>query len=161
MSSVFLSIRPEWVQKIKSGEKTVEIRKTHPQIETPFKCYIYETQGTYEVYHKGAMTKYAQGSGKVIGEFICSEITPLFSICKDNWELLLGSGHDYHKAIVTKQACMTEDMLRAYANHRNCYAWHISDLKIYRKPVDISSFSLSRPPQSWRYVKDIGYKKAV
>ena len=41
--AVLLSIRPEWCEKILSGEKTVEIRKTRPKLEPPFKCYIYCT----------------------------------------------------------------------------------------------------------------------
>ncbi len=44
MKAVMLSIRPEWCEKILNGEKTVEIRKTKPKIETPFKVYIYCTQ---------------------------------------------------------------------------------------------------------------------
>ena len=41
--AVLLSIRPEWCEKILGGEKTVEIRKTRPKLEPPFKCYIYCT----------------------------------------------------------------------------------------------------------------------
>lgn len=29
----------------KSGEKTIEVRKTRPKMATPFKCYIYCTKG--------------------------------------------------------------------------------------------------------------------
>ena len=43
--AVLISIRPEWVEKIARGEKTVEVRKTRPKLDTPFKCYIYCTQG--------------------------------------------------------------------------------------------------------------------
>lgn len=38
-----ISIRPKWCEKICSGEKTIEVRKTRPKLETPFKCYIYCT----------------------------------------------------------------------------------------------------------------------
>lgn len=41
--AVMLSIRPRWVQKIANGKKTIEVRKTKPKLETPFKCYIYCT----------------------------------------------------------------------------------------------------------------------
>ena len=34
--AVMLSIRPKWVEKIASGEKTIEVRKTRPKLETPF-----------------------------------------------------------------------------------------------------------------------------
>ena len=55
--AVLISIRPKWCEKIISGEKTIEVRKTRPKMNTPFKCYIYEC-----------------GNGKVIGEFLCDEI---------------------------------------------------------------------------------------
>lgn len=42
--AVMLSILPKWCAKIASGEKTIEVRKTKPKLETPFKCYIYCTQ---------------------------------------------------------------------------------------------------------------------
>ena len=45
MKSVLISIQPKWCELIASGEKTVEVRKTKPKIETPFKVYIYETKG--------------------------------------------------------------------------------------------------------------------
>ena len=44
--AVLISIRPEWVEKIARGEKTLELRKTEPKLETPFKVYIYCTAGT-------------------------------------------------------------------------------------------------------------------
>ena len=57
--AVLISIKPKWVSLIASGEKTVEVRKTSPLIETPFRCFIYETTA---------------GRGKVVGEFICDKI---------------------------------------------------------------------------------------
>ena len=41
--AVLLSIRPKWCEKIARGEKTIEVRKTRPKLETPFKAYIYCT----------------------------------------------------------------------------------------------------------------------
>lgn len=45
--AVMLSIRPKWVEKIANGEKTIEVRKTKPKLDTPFKCYIYCTLPKY------------------------------------------------------------------------------------------------------------------
>lgn len=42
--AVLISIRPEWCAKIANGKKTIEVRKTRPKLETPFKCYIYCTK---------------------------------------------------------------------------------------------------------------------
>lgn len=41
---VLLPIKPKWCELIASGKKTIEVRKTRPKIETPFKCYIYCTK---------------------------------------------------------------------------------------------------------------------
>ena len=72
MKAVMISIRPEWCEKIASGEKTVEVRKTRPKIEPPFRCYIYCTVGdgaTGDILPNSGVT-----CGKVIGEFVCDKI---------------------------------------------------------------------------------------
>ena len=43
MKSVMLSIRPQWCELIANGKKTIEVRKSRPKLDTPFKCYIYCT----------------------------------------------------------------------------------------------------------------------
>ena len=43
MKAVLISLRPKWCEKIASGEKKIEVRKTRPKLQTPFKCYIYCT----------------------------------------------------------------------------------------------------------------------
>lgn len=43
--AVMLSIHPKWCEKIVNGNKTIEVRKTRPKLDTPFKCYIYCTSG--------------------------------------------------------------------------------------------------------------------
>lgn len=44
MKSVLISIQPKWCELIANGKKTIEVRKSRPNIETPFKCYIYCTK---------------------------------------------------------------------------------------------------------------------
>ena len=55
--AVLISIRPEWCEKIINGRKTIEVRRTRPKMNPPFKCYIYKC-----------------GNGKVVGEFLCDQI---------------------------------------------------------------------------------------
>ena len=43
--AVLISIRPKWCEKIINGEKAIEVRKTRPNLKTPFKVYIYCTSG--------------------------------------------------------------------------------------------------------------------
>ena len=47
--AVLISIRPKWCEKIIGGEKTIEVRKTRPKLQTPFKCYIYCAAGMAEL----------------------------------------------------------------------------------------------------------------
>lgn len=44
MKAILMSIRPKWVEKIANGEKTVEVRKTVPKCDQPFKVYMYCTK---------------------------------------------------------------------------------------------------------------------
>ena len=98
MKSVLISIKPKWCELIANGKKTVEVRKTKPKLETPFKCYIYCTNiKPYlvwgDVFQGDWVTKFTSISGynrkdaeeiwdvfngKVIGEFVCDEIIEFY-----------------------------------------------------------------------------------
>ena len=87
MKSVLISIQPRWCELIASGKKTVEVRKTKPKLETPFKCDIYETQGKLKWCNKCQDTDCErpypncachEGWGKVIGEFVCDKIDDFY-----------------------------------------------------------------------------------
>lgn len=156
MKSVMLSIKPKWCELIASGRKTIEVRKTRPKLETPFKCYIYCTK---EFYRKG--DGYFQGKyyGKVIGEFVCNKIDRL-AVCgydNRNTELLRVddnlTAYDLDYDYLNK-CQLSLDNLKKYSNGSGLYGWHISDLVIYDKPKEISEFAMTRPPQSWCYVEE-------
>ena len=99
MQAVLISIQPGWCELIASGKKTVEVRKTKPKLETPFKVYIYCTQGEalaypclnnpkFAIHRKNNSTlqgrqmtakerersDHSYANGKVIGEFVCGRI---------------------------------------------------------------------------------------
>ncbi len=73
MKAVMISIQPKWVEKIVNGEKTIEVRKTAPKLETPFKCFIYMTQGKLKDLGDYSQWIY-ENRMKVIGEFTCDKI---------------------------------------------------------------------------------------
>ena len=146
MKSVLISIQPKRCHRIIDGEKKIEVRKTKPKLATPFKVYIYCSAGSYDWRKDIWATAYFPPSGEctnmsqmVIGEFVCDCITPLYNVCTDEWRLLRGGLHEIEKQLVG-MACLTEEELREYANGKYCYAWHISDLKIYDKPRELSEF---------------------
>ena len=43
MKAILLSIKPEWAEKIYSGEKTLEIRKSVPRCTFPAVVFLYES----------------------------------------------------------------------------------------------------------------------
>lgn len=42
--AVMISIKPQYCELIAAGMKTIEVRKSKPQIQLPIKCYIYMTK---------------------------------------------------------------------------------------------------------------------
>lgn len=44
MKAILQSIRPQYCELIAAGKKTIEVRKSKPQIQLPIKCYIYMTK---------------------------------------------------------------------------------------------------------------------
>ena len=170
--SVLISIKPKWCEMIANGKKTVEVRKSRPKLETPFKCYIYCTteRNLNEIlWTSGIIGKLAdKANGKVIGGFVCDEITKFAIDPKyDNLTLIA----------MAKHSCLSKPQLENYTSGYWLYGWHISDLVIYDKPRKLSEFShykkvdwwdyghhtnkpqwelryLERPPQSWCYVEE-------
>ena len=201
--AVMISIRPKWCRKICSGEKTIEVRKTRPKLEPPFKCYIYCTKAKErligilkdgdenygETYHgKPVFIKQDEGSvcdmwgnrQKVIGEFTCDRI---YKIDKDSTDFLFKAGGLSVYKQAAEEKCglcvaMTDDELHGYLGHCQGYGWHISNLKIYDTPKELSKFSrpfencidkvcdefgcascengghIKHAPQSWCYVEE-------
>ena len=165
MKSVLISIKPKWVDKIASGEKTIEVRKTVPK-EVPFKAYIYCSYGDMKTNY------YLKGRGEVIGEFICDKVY--------KWGYDYCDGVDIDDDLIV-DTCLDRENINIYAKGKTLYGWHISDLKIYDKPRELSEFRkpcpygdslcqvceyysdysgecrniITRPPQSWQYVKEL------
>jgi predicted transcriptional regulator len=177
MKSVLISIQPKWVEKIANGEKTIEVRKTAPKCEVPFKCYIYCTSAKPYLYreanppfklfldsdlYEGNGYDDRLFSGKVIGEFVCDWITEINPSCDIN-----GCVNQYihgYPAILGEDDCLSFNEMKAYLGNKKGYDWHISNLEIYDKPKELSefftpmgkrpSYMVERPPQSWCYVEE-------
>lgn len=132
MKAVLLSIRPQWCDLIIRGIKTIEVRKNRPNLETPFKCYIYCTKDQHGWFHFG---KKARLDGFVIGEFVCDKIS-IFRPKSITLE------HEFKK-----RSCLTVQELIDYADTKNehIYAWSISNLIVYDEPKQLSSFNKPCP----------------
>ena len=168
MKSVLISIQPKWCELIASGQKTVEVRKTKPKLETPFKVYIYCTIGDGA---KGDILPRSRVTcGKVIGEFVCDDIAKILNFVT---HFGVEGRPESELNTIARASCLDYmDMLGYFGTDKDGYAWHISDLKIYDNPKKLSEFcsydarlsidengfpmpthAITRPPQSWCYVK--------
>lgn len=179
MKSVLISIQPKWCELIASGQKTVEVRKTRPKLEPPFKVYIYQTKHRE---HNGP----TYSDGKVVGEFTCSQIFPIRVF--EN-----GCIQDYMGHYMERSLVPYDDIAAYIGKEKTGYGWRISDLVIYDQPRSLTGFyhycgddpkcdgcellyysntecgkeefccsnmygckTLKRPPQSWCYVVEGG-----
>ena len=181
LPSIMQSIKPFHCGNIAAGRKSYEVRKTKPNVSTPFKAYIYCTRDK-EIFYKNRYSKdfkvykpkfykdteilvrqegHTIFNGKVIGEYICDEIqewvfdneyTRSYDISDDDLAL----------------TCLTQEQLWEYGKGKTLYGYHITNLKIYDEPKELSEFKghkrmwygsiylpLTRPPQSWCYCEEV------
>ncbi len=154
--AALISIKPKWCEKIINGDKTIEVRKTRPKLDTPFKCYIYCTlQGCNEFFRVdlgGDVAKWNRGKwwdrkGKVIGEFTCDRVYELETKARGGSYYV--KGEDRLTACeVAQQSCLTLKDMHDYLHAQTGYGWHITDLRIYDAPRELSEFRRACP-NSW------------
>lgn len=181
---VLISIRPEWVSKILTG-------KNRPNMETPFKAYIYCTAGnlSYKVNGvNGGMVCNVSGGKIVVGEFVCDKITWLTHIGFSGLSgIRLAAMYDRYtidSSFDFSESCLTAPQIEKYLGGKDGYAWHISDLKIYETPKELTEFhtwkkckscsktgyestaciydencmvpvAITKAPQSWCYLEEL------
>lgn len=169
MKAILLSIRPEWCDLIIRGAKTLEVRRTRPKLETPFRVYVYCTKAPQqlitifkdgeetmdgEIHHgKPVFVKFnkllpdsVRGKTQVvIGEFICDDIRrigPEYCIVKEDIETAIAGSCLSIKQVKEYAGW---DIGMNYADMKDLYGWHISGLKIYDKPVKLKDFWAIQP----------------
>lgn len=175
MKSVLISIQPKWVEKIANGEKTIEVRKTAPEV--PFKAYIYCTKAKPYLYREANLpfelfldSQLYKGdgyddrlfSGKVIGEFICDKVDKIIPL-----------QHTYYNYIglpianITEygiwnddlaQMCLKKKEIYNYGKGKMLYGLHINNLKIYDKPKKLREFYTKKTCNS---CKKSGYESTA
>lgn len=178
MKAVLISIQPKWCELIAIMWKLLEIRRTRPKLETPFRCYIYQTRKRWLYKLLAPLKSFAWvqtlilGQGNVIGEFVCDYIEDF-----KNFDFEI----DALRRHIKLNGCMDYDEIISYLGNEKCgYGWHISNLKIYDTPKPLSDFKpwnreckcsdlglaipkceechacrVVRPPQSWCYVEEL------
>ena len=185
MKSVLISIQPYYVFLIIAKamgwsidkEKTIELRTTRPRDKNwnnLVEIYCSKNKKSFNQIPKEYQPLMQSFLGKVVGKWFCNKIDSYVAHedNKDYWDLSVKEWED-----LKRKSCLTIPQILEYSEHSdNLYGWHISNLKIYDKPKELSEFlsckkcvgkkynycgsckgpSITRPPQSWCYVESLG-----
>lgn len=173
MKAVMLSLRPQWCEKIFNGSKSIEVRKSRPSLDMPFRVYVYQTKIKFKVknwqenFQSIVFTPNGgveEGNGKVIGSFVCDRI--------DEYTFIDYEARYRINDVDIAKTCLNHPELIAYGKGKPLYGWHITEPKLFDKPRNLSEFGtymtewvawyesddlvfhpLTRAPQSWCYVE--------
>lgn len=175
MKAIIQCYTPEEIERIARGEQTVKVCKTAPK-DTPFKVYMYCTKDGYLYRCRIDENRPAipeLWNGKVVGDFICDRVEKYFADFKEYGDYEI----DDDSIIET---CLTRKQLWGYGKGKPLKGLHISDLKIYDKPRNLTFYKpcpmkwkncpvcefyssytgsclnrVKRPPQPWQYVEPL------
>lgn len=158
---MLISIQPDWVHKILSGLKNIEIRKTMPKLMLPIVCYVYITKN-------GKIRSISTSLDKLIGKVPKGKIAARFIINNiDTYEYRYGRYEIDDESL--KQTFLTQDELFEYGKGKTLYGYHISQFEMFEKPYDIDSaiqfkvidgiickkHRLRKPPQNYCYIRGL------
>lgn len=124
MKKILLSIKPEYADKIFSGAKKYEFRKS---------IFKDKDVKTVVVYASSPVQK-------VIGEFSIEDI-------------LSGTPSDIWETTCSLSGITQDFFCRYYANREKAFAIKIGNTKRYRKEKKLSDYDLLYAPQSFVYLK--------
>lgn len=157
MRKVLASLKPYYYYLVGEGIKKIEVRKDMPKASDWNKevfFYMSKDVKSFAKIPKEFQEKYRKHFGKVGLKFICDRITDISVVvrnCNEDYN------HVYHND-ECKGSCLTWKELQEYGKGKPLYGWHISDLKIYDRPRELSEFynlkgeTIKRAYQSWGYI---------
>lgn len=138
-------------------------------------CYL-NTSDRFKTEYVGNLAAIQKGNGKwvqmevggtIIAEFTCDRIYELETRSPGGSYYVKGADQPTTND-VARQSCLTLRDMHEYLQAAKGYGWHISNLKIYDDPKQLSEFKglrktkfgyapveIKRPPQSWCYVEEL------
>ena len=141
MKSIITSVSPYLCEKIASGDCKILVKKSAPK-EVPFKDYIYCTKTKnkwslcdYEGAYQNSKGEIVYAQQHVIGEFICDRLYNIDYLPKE-YE---GNPSQFSE-FICNNSCQSFEQIIEYKKGKTIYGWHITDLKLYDKPKELSEF---------------------
>ena len=181
--AIILSVQPQWLHKIITGKKTIEIRKSAPKCDLPIDVYLYCTKGKPYLYESakelwwwndGVLEPFGDNYGVRLSDFELPEkfhdsesrgwnkllngsIVAKFTLNKvgkfkvEFLPLLQEMGYVnpytltvydgiFKTMFLEQNSCLLLEDIYKYNENKNTYAWHIDNLEIFKKPMELSEF---------------------
>lgn len=141
---ILASLKPYYYYLIGERKKTIEVRKTAlKNLPQDIAFYMSKDEKSFAKIPKEFQEKYRKHFGKIGMRVVCDEVEELHE-----WELSpQGKFADFERERLEKfltAACLSEEEVVRYRKNlpyfKPLYGWHISDLKIYDKPKELSEF---------------------
>ena len=182
MKAILMSIHPQWCEKIFNGSKTIEVRKSRPSLDMPFKVYVYctkqkltKTTCMHSYLHKNepkACKKYGEiTTWCSIGDVHVNSNTPWSFRSYGMHGKVIGEFvcdrineiYQCNSGWVKENACLSQGEFFDYLGiprdthggyDKKAFGWHITAPTLFDKPRELSEFGIARAPQSWCYVED-------
>ena len=176
---VLASLKPYYYYLIGEKIKTLEIRKSDlKNLPQDVLFYMSKDEKSFEKIPKEFQEKSRKHFGKVGIEFTCDK-----SICLDYYPQDYTGMPGKFSEMICKESCLSYNEIMVYKKEKLAYGWHISNLKVYGEPKELSEFNrpcsyaglcfscdrakftskgdricqamITRPPQSYMFVKEV------
>lgn len=129
---ILASIKPYYYYLIAEGKKKIEVRKTAlKNLPQDIAFYMSKDEKSFAKIPKEFQEKYRKHFGKIGMRVECDKVMFLTPLGLRGFEM---------REEILKLICLTNDDLNAYGGLKTLYGWHISNLKIYDKPKELSEF---------------------
>lgn len=135
---ILVSIKPYYYYLIAEEKKKIEVRKTVlKNLPQDIVFYMSKDEKSFAKIPKEFQEKYRKHFGKVGLAIVCDKITRYN--CDKAFDEYFIAGY-IGAYMPLKEMHLTNKDLIEYGKSRPLYGWHISDLKIYDKPKELSEF---------------------
>ena len=180
MKAIIQCYTPAEVKRIARGEQTIKVCKTAPK-DTPFKVYMYKKPYVSRIKIVDEVLNGVYSGGKVVGDYVCDRVIkyPYISIACAKYEV---NGADVKEQLrYNAGACLNAEEMYSLSNGKDLCGLHITAVKFYDKPKELSEFKkvcpmknsdcakcefysdysgsctnwVTHTPQSWQYVEEL------
>lgn len=139
--AILASVKKGYLDKIKSEEKIIEVRKNFPRVELPCPILFYETLTSGGC---GKIVAFGNVTNRV--ELTPEQLKFMETRKSDSLEVLGGYIYDF-----MNESCLSREELLEYATrngeYTTLYGWQLEE--IHHCSISLEALGITRAPQSW------------